>query len=177
MSQSKPDKISNVIALNACEMLNRSRPNADMCTSRAAPDEGPRWLTRFAIGDRVFELVLLDTRKGVRSDVSDNPELTRFKLCGRTLAVIEDQNPNSVGVEQDVLARLTERELQIAIMVAQGNGTKNIARKLRISEWTVATHLRRTFAKLGVDSRAAMVYRCSGLIKSAAELARPLAGR
>jgi hypothetical protein len=41
---------------------------------------------------------------------------------------------------------------------------KQIAHQLHISEWTVATHLRRIFAKLGVDTRAAMVYRCAFLI-------------
>ena len=38
--------------------------------------------------------------------------------------------------------------------------------KLHISEWTVSTHLRRIFAKLGVRSRAAMVYRCAPLVES-----------
>jgi DNA-binding CsgD family transcriptional regulator len=55
---------------------------------------------------------------------------------------------------------LTERELQIAALVAAGRVNKQIAAELRISEWTVSTHLRRIFAKLGVDTRAAMVRKC-----------------
>jgi DNA-binding NarL/FixJ family response regulator len=47
---------------------------------------------------------------------------------------------------------------------ALGKQNKHIAKQLKISEWTVSTHLRRIFAKLGVASRAAMVYRCSSLI-------------
>jgi DNA-binding NarL/FixJ family response regulator len=54
--------------------------------------------------------------------------------------------------------------LQIATLVAQGHANKQIARQLCLSEWTVATYLRRIFAKLGVDSRAAMVYHCAPLI-------------
>ena len=42
-------------------------------------------------------------------------------------------------------------------MVAQGHPNKVIAGVLNISTWTVCTHLRRIFAKLGVGSRAAMV--------------------
>jgi DNA-binding CsgD family transcriptional regulator len=42
-------------------------------------------------------------------------------------------------------------------MVAKGYPNKVIARVLEISSWTVSTHLRRIFAKLGVSSRAAMV--------------------
>jgi DNA-binding CsgD family transcriptional regulator len=55
---------------------------------------------------------------------------------------------------------LTARELQIVSLVAEGRVNKQIAGTLRISEWTVSTHLRRIFAKLGVETRAAMVSRC-----------------
>jgi DNA-binding CsgD family transcriptional regulator len=55
---------------------------------------------------------------------------------------------------------LTPRELQIVVLVANGYVNKQVADALRISEWTVSTHLRRIFAKLGVDTRAAMVSRC-----------------
>jgi DNA-binding CsgD family transcriptional regulator len=57
---------------------------------------------------------------------------------------------------------LTARELEVATLVASGRPNKQIASALGISEWTVSTHLRRIFAKLGVDSRAAMVARCFG---------------
>jgi DNA-binding NarL/FixJ family response regulator len=66
----------------------------------------------------------------------------------------------------DVLGSLTRRELQIIVMVSDGLVNKVIADKLNISEWTVSTHLRRIFAKLRVDSRSEMVYRCAKLIES-----------
>jgi DNA-binding CsgD family transcriptional regulator len=52
---------------------------------------------------------------------------------------------------------LSPRELEIVRMVAKGHPNKVIADVLNISSWTVCTHLRRIFAKLGVGSRAAMV--------------------
>jgi DNA-binding CsgD family transcriptional regulator len=55
--------------------------------------------------------------------------------------------------------RLSPREREIVLLVAQGHPTKAIARHLGISIWTVATHLRRIFARLGVGSRAAMIAR------------------
>jgi DNA-binding CsgD family transcriptional regulator len=54
---------------------------------------------------------------------------------------------------------LSPREQEIARMVAAGYPNKTIAAVLDISSWTVGTHLRRVFAKLGVGSRAAMVAR------------------
>ena len=56
---------------------------------------------------------------------------------------------------------LSPREREIARMVAKGYPNKVIARVLEISSWTVSTHLRRIFAKLGVSSRAAMVAQLS----------------
>jgi DNA-binding CsgD family transcriptional regulator len=52
---------------------------------------------------------------------------------------------------------LSPREQEIVRMVAKGHPNKVIADVLNISSWTVCTHLRRIFAKLGVGSRAAMV--------------------
>jgi DNA-binding CsgD family transcriptional regulator len=54
---------------------------------------------------------------------------------------------------------LSPREQEIARMVAKGHPNKVIADVLNISSWTVCTHLRRIFAKLGVCSRASMVAR------------------
>ena len=54
---------------------------------------------------------------------------------------------------------LSPREQEIVRMVAEGHPNKVIADVLSISAWTVCTHLRRIFAKLGVASRAAMVAR------------------
>ncbi|HIK50081.1 MAG TPA: helix-turn-helix transcriptional regulator, partial [Oscillatoriales cyanobacterium M59_W2019_021] len=53
--------------------------------------------------------------------------------------------------------RLTPREQAIAQLIAQGLPNKCIAKQLDISPWTVATHIRRLFAKLGVSTRSAMI--------------------
>jgi DNA-binding CsgD family transcriptional regulator len=56
-------------------------------------------------------------------------------------------------------ARLSPREREIVRLIARGLPNKTIAAVLDVSLWTVATHLRRIFAKLGVNSRAEMVAR------------------
>lgn len=57
---------------------------------------------------------------------------------------------------------LSPREQEIVQMVAKGYPNKMVAAVLEISVWTVSTHLRRIFAKHGVNSRAAMVAKVLG---------------
>jgi DNA-binding NarL/FixJ family response regulator len=52
---------------------------------------------------------------------------------------------------------LSPREREIVRLVAKGLPTKVIAATLDVSPWTVCTHMRRIFSKLGVKSRAEMV--------------------
>jgi DNA-binding NarL/FixJ family response regulator len=116
-----------------------------------------------SIGRRRYNITLA-------SDVPGQPscdESCRFVLDGQTLVVAEAKDRHhkvANGASDDVKGRLTGRELEIAMLVAQGYATKNIAYKLQISEWTVSTYLCRAFAKLGVNSRAAMVYRLASMI-------------
>jgi DNA-binding CsgD family transcriptional regulator len=61
------------------------------------------------------------------------------------------------------LPSLSARECEIARMIAKGYTNKTIALVLEISSWTVDTHIRRIFAKLGVRSRSAMVARLAAV--------------
>ncbi len=60
---------------------------------------------------------------------------------------------------------LSPREQEIARMVMKGYPNKTIAAVLDISVWTVGTHLRRIFTKLGVVNRAAMVAQLVEVVK------------
>jgi len=76
--------------------------------------------------------------------------LLEFDVDGAQCLLIERRSP---APEHG----LSTREQEIASMVAQGHPDKSIAAELGISRWTVSTHLRRIYVKLGVHSRAAMV--------------------
>lgn len=84
------------------------------------------------------------------------------ELNGKTYMVLR-LDP-TLETAEELAMILTGRELEIATLIALGWPNKQIADRLHISEWTVSAHLRRVFAKLGVHSRAAMVYRCTSLI-------------
>jgi DNA-binding CsgD family transcriptional regulator len=96
--------------------------------------------------------------------VSSPAAFGRFEIDGQRCAIVA-AGPEGGELRGSPVDLLTEREMQIATLVALGRPNKQIADRLRISEWTVSTHLRRIFAKLGVESRAAMVYLCASFIK------------
>lgn len=59
----------------------------------------------------------------------------------------------------DRAVRMTERELDVIRLIAQGNTNQRIARQLSISEKTVQTHRARAMEKLGVHSGPELVRR------------------
>jgi DNA-binding CsgD family transcriptional regulator len=117
------------------------------------------------LGARKFFIVAVANQPAV----PDRRELCRFALAGQILAVVEagdSAGQAEIPAASEVSGRLSGREFEIAVLVAQGHGNKNIAHRLRISEWTVATYLRRIFLKLDVENRAAMVFRCASIINA-----------
>lgn len=53
--------------------------------------------------------------------------------------------------------RVTEREVEVLELLADGLGNRELARALFVSEATVKSHLSHIYAKLGVDTRAGAV--------------------
>lgn len=97
------------------------------------------------------------------SDIVGEGRLAADVGSGRADLVILDMEVDGVRClllrVPEVQSALSPREREIARMVAKGYPNKTIASVLDISSWTVASHLRRVFSKLGVSSRAAMVAR------------------
>ncbi|KAB8195325.1 response regulator [Nonomuraea phyllanthi] len=64
------------------------------------------------------------------------------------------------------LARLTDREREVAVELARGSSNAEIARSLSVSVATVKANITRIFAKLGTDNRVhvAMKVRDAGLL-------------
>ena len=77
-----------------------------------------------------------------------------FQQLGATLELSRADALLSKDVRQ-APGPLTERELQVLRLVASGMTNREIARKLNISEKTVARHLSNIFTKLDLSSRTA----------------------
>jgi DNA-binding NarL/FixJ family response regulator len=94
-----------------------------------------------------------------------DPSITR-RLIARFLRAGASR-PSEPPVElRRQLLRLTERERQVLLLVAQGRSNAEIADLLVIAESTAKTHVKRVLAKIGAHDRAQAVvfaYR-SGLI-------------
>lgn len=77
--------------------------------------------------------------------------LTYFMLQ-ELVVVTEDKNRIEQAVK-DLLANLTKREYEIAMLIGQGESNKQIARELAITERTVKAHLTEIFRKLDISDR------------------------
>ena len=61
---------------------------------------------------------------------------------------------------------LTQRELEVVRLIAQGHRNRTIAERLSISEGTVKIHLHNIYSKLGIDGRLELVlwFQAQGLL-------------
>jgi two-component system response regulator DevR len=67
----------------------------------------------------------------------------------------------AVGQKQPPRPSLSKREVEVIRLIAEGNSNKAIASKLYISEGTVKFHVKNSFEKLGVHTRAELVRQAS----------------
>jgi DNA-binding CsgD family transcriptional regulator len=108
----------------------------------------------------------IDQKSNVRAAHESSPYtiLGWFELEASKYAIVKLQQQDE-NRDLNLTQLLTDRELQVATLIASGHSNKQAAQQLNISEWTVSAHLRRIFMKLNVESRSAMVYRCASLIQ------------
>ena len=88
------------------------------------------------------------------------PELVQ-RLMAATRELLQ-RNPDAVRSAVD-LSVLSERELQVAQAVAEGQSNREVAEQLHISERTVKAHLGAVFEKLGVRDRVQLVLQLAQL--------------
>lgn len=86
----------------------------------------------------------------------------RRELIDAIRAVHAGRRPISAEIAQEIAAhaldeRLTEREVAILKLVAEGHPNKQVAWRLQVSTDTVKAHLKNIFAKLDVSDRTQAV--------------------
>ncbi|MCX7783451.1 MAG: response regulator transcription factor [Meiothermus sp.] len=116
-------------------------------------------LTTYDTDSEIVRAVEAGATGYLLKDVPREELFRAVRLCARGEAVL------SPPIAARLLGRmrgpaeenLSVRELEVLSLVARGFSNKEIARKLKISEATVKTHLLHAFGKLGVDDRTAAV--------------------
>ena len=113
-------------------------------------------------------------RTVARGDAVVSPRVTR-RLLEEYAATLPDLSAPGDGgageghgaAEHPALARLTEREREVLLAVADGMSNAEIAARLYVSEATVKSHVGRLLAKLGLRDRVqAVVFAFqSGLVR------------
>ena len=85
--------------------------------------------------------------------VADGDPMLSPSVTARLIAQLRSGAPDRTRLARARLARLTEREHEVAVTVGEGLSNAEIAARLHLSVPTVKAHVGRLFAKLEVDNR------------------------
>ncbi|MDQ1025598.1 DNA-binding NarL/FixJ family response regulator [Streptomyces umbrinus] len=107
------------------------------------------YLTKDAGGDEIVRAV----RSVLSGDAGLSPSIQRRLL--ERLSEPEPAGPAEGAETPD--GRLTARETEVLVLIADGLTNQEIARKLHVSTATVKTHINNLFAKTGLKDRAQAV--------------------
>ncbi|RSM86381.1 DNA-binding response regulator [Kibdelosporangium aridum] len=158
-------------AVSAAERL---RPDVILMDLRMPGTDGVaaiKELAKRGVPSRVLVLTTYDTDSHVLPAIEAGAtgyllkEAPRAELVRAVEAAARGQAVLSPSVATRLLgqvrkpapAPLSQRELEVLELIAQGSTNREAAKRLYISETTVKTHLLHVYAKLGVNDRAAAV--------------------
>ena len=125
------------------------RWNADQAIA-SLPQNGDQPLARFFLEGVACRVVAAN---GHLSAIGCMGTLT---IAGRSYEILCDP---PAAEAPDPVELLTPRELEIALLIAAGHGSKEVARRLCISFHTVRVHLARTYVKLGLHKQTELAAR------------------
>jgi DNA-binding NarL/FixJ family response regulator len=110
-----------------------------------------------AVGYLLKSVPPAELRERVRSAARGEPVLDA-RTASHMIGAVRARERRSGGSSLEGLA-LSEREVDVLRLVAEGMSNGEVATKLYISSQTVKTHMERICTKLGVSGRAAAVKR------------------
>lgn len=141
------------------------RPRVLVLTTFNTDDYVLRALRQQAQGFLLKDADPADLLAAIRAVQRGEPVLS--PAVTSTVIAAATASDQAVPALREVAGSLTEREREIAILLAKGLTNAQIGTRLHLSLATVKAHLTRLFVKLGTDNRvsAAMAIRDAGLLE------------
>jgi DNA-binding NarL/FixJ family response regulator len=140
---SAASKITSNLPGTMVVMLTVSRDNADVLES----------LRRGAVGYLLKDMNPASLPVAVRAALGGEGVLPRALSAGLIEELRHRPEPRRVTGQSRERPALTAREWEILELLAEGDGTAEIARRLFLSQVTVRRHVSSILGKLGVSSR------------------------
>ena len=122
-----------------------------------APDTHVILYTGLATSSVVSEAMAAGARGVILKDAPLTELLRAVELGAAGRIYIDGALAGSLAGDSDPAARLTDREREILVGLANGLDNEAIGKELFISPETVRTHIRRILAKLGAKTRSQAV--------------------
>ena len=139
------------VTIGSVEEKEGTSPPSEIGTSKGTGQAAP------LPDETMLQLGRVSLRVIADDCVSENDlsnALGTFHIDGRRYMIIGAAPPTKAA--SSPIDLLTKRELQIALLVADGKVNKQIAYRLKISPYTVSSYLKRIFCKLHCHTRAEM---------------------
>lgn len=107
----------------------------------------------YILKDAGFDHIIKAIKTAYSGNILLDPEVTTKVVKAYNLLSTDHQTPSMTNKYKDKLDMLTQREMDVAKLVAQGKSNKNICNILFLSEGTVKNYLTKIFGKLELNSR------------------------
>jgi len=135
-------------------------------TAKSIKEERHEMLQKGA-SDYIFKPFTVDELKARISSVLQNRRKSRNEGLREAIGLLEKQieaeiSPVSKRGAPDIYSRckeldLTERQIEIIILLSKGNSYKQIANELNISDKTVTRHVQNLFEKFGLHNKVELI--------------------
>jgi DNA-binding NarL/FixJ family response regulator len=142
-------RLSDGSGVEACREIVKAHPQTKVIM-----------LTSFAEDDLLFNAISAGAAGYVLKQVGNNDLLRTIETVARGEALLDPSITGRVlaklreSIRTEAFADLSEQELKVLALIAQGKTNKEIATSLYLGEGTVRNYVSNVLGKLGVSNRA-----------------------